>query len=108
MRRTSDTRSPAEQIGAAGERLLEEPLLLAGFAENHVQHRAVTRMVHRLDARAPALDELLRPGRVVTEQHGGALLPVGQPGDERLRLLRNRAAAVGDRFREPGELYLFA
>src|SRR2546429_464524 len=50
MRRTGDARSPAEQIGAAGERLLEEPLLLAGFAENHVQHRAVTRMVHRLAA----------------------------------------------------------
>ena len=41
----------------AGERLLEEPLLLERLAENHAQHAAMPGVGHRLDARPPAVDK---------------------------------------------------
>ena len=33
---------PAEEVGAAGQRLLEDPLMLECFAEDHVQHGPVS------------------------------------------------------------------
>ena len=53
----------AQQIGAAGERLLEKPLLLERLAEDDPQHAAMARIGHRLDTGAPPIDESLRiPG----------------------------------------------
>jgi hypothetical protein len=40
------TGTAAQQILDPGRRLLEKPLVLAGFTENHIEHHAVARVRH--------------------------------------------------------------
>src|SRR5262249_58766338 len=65
VRRTQDVGTPAEQIRAAGQRLLEEPLLLEHLAEDDLQHFFVAIARHALDARPPAIDERLRVASIL-------------------------------------------
>src|SRR5712691_6323884 len=99
----------AEQIRLAGARLLEEPLLLEGFAENDLQHSAVPRVGHRLDARPPAVNECLRRTRVLLDNRvrhgrplaGGATLRFGH-------IVGDSGAQLDDGARDPGQLHLLA
>ena len=54
--RAGAVRTAAEEVRAAGQRLLEEPPVFESFAENDPQHAAMARMGHFVQARAPAID----------------------------------------------------
>src|SRR3954471_5352679 len=66
----------AEQVGAAGECLLEEALVLERLAEDHVEHRAVAGVGHGRDPRAPLGDEIGRGLAIVTDHAGLCVGPL--------------------------------
>ncbi len=72
----SDARPAAEQIGAAGKRLLEEPLLLARFAEDDAKHPAMAGVGHRLHAGPPAIQERLSVLTIGLEDLPGVSAPL--------------------------------
>src|ERR1700680_1560371 len=67
VRRAELVAATAQEIGTAGEGLFEEAFLLEHLAEHEHQHLGVTRIPHRLDPRAPPVDERLRISSVLFE-----------------------------------------
>src|SRR5207247_4247211 len=108
VRRGERLAPAAEKIDAAGERLLEEALLLERLAEDDAQHPALARVGHRLDPRLPPIDERLRVAGVRLDD--GARRLGALAGDLALRLdgVGDLAAEIRDRRRQPRKLYVLA
>ena len=89
---SQDVGTPAEQIGPACQRLLEEALLLQRLSENHLQHPGVARIRHAGNARPPSIDEGLRLACVLVDEslrHRVTLtlpLPAGRSGGRPARV----------------------
>jgi hypothetical protein len=99
VRRGERLAPAAEKIDAAGERLLEEALLLERLAEDDPQHPALTRVGHRLDPRLPPIDEGPRVAGVRLDDGARRLGPLA--GDPALRFdgVGDRAAKIRNRRR---------
>jgi hypothetical protein len=106
----------AEQVLPTGNRLLEEPLVFEGFAEDHAEHAQMPRIREPLEARAPLLDERPR-GVTVRLEHALLRLPLtlgqlsrhaGHAGIVALGRRLDLAAHGGDRVAQPVQLNVLA
>src|ERR1700730_5809411 len=67
VRRADLGAAPAEEVRSARKRLFEEALLLERLAKDHPQHLGVAGVLHRVDARGPAIDEGRRVAGVLLD-----------------------------------------